>query len=242
MLQLDSISIVLVDTKTSDNIGAAARCMMNMGLVRLALVRPPADFLQKASKLAAGSDTILEQAKIFSSLKDAVADCGLVLGTSRHKGRLRKNILAPQDAAREVISILSPNRAAVVFGNEVNGLTREDIACCHELISIPSTDRFPSLNLSHAVMIIAYELFRAAQELHPLSTPELATSEATDAFYLQLQKTLLDVGFLERDHPERMMLTIRQIFGRARLSKRDVSVLRGILTAVDRVVRPAKLK
>jgi len=240
MQQLDSIIIVLVDTKTPDNIGSAARCMMNMGLSRLALVRPPTDFLRRASQLAAGADGILEQAKIFSSLRDAVADCGLVFGTSRHKGRLRKNILTPHDAAREIISILPRNRIAIVFGNEVNGLTREDIASCHELISIPSSDKFPSLNLSHAVMIIMYELFLAAREPHALPVPELAASEATDAFYLQLQNTLLDIGFLDRDQSERMMLTIKQIFGRARLNKRDVAVLRGILTAVDRVAGSSK--
>lgn len=234
---LDNISIVLVDTKTPANIGAAARCMMNMGLSRLILVDPPKDTHQEARKLAAGAHEIIEKAAVFPALAEALAGHGLVIGTSRHAGRQRKNVRTPREMAMQVLPILAMNRVAIVFGNEVNGLENSELALCHEIVAIPSSDAFQSLNLSHAVIIIAYELFLASGAYAGRATEQLAPLEETEGFFLQLQETLQTIGFLERDNPERMMFSLRQLFGRARMNSRDVSILRGILSAVDRYSR-----
>jgi TrmH family RNA methyltransferase len=231
---LDNISIVLVDTKTPANIGATARCMMNMGLSHLLLVRPPRDPLQQATKLAAGAGAILEQAKTATTLKEALTGYGLVFGASRHEGRLRRNIHSSRDAARTIVPLLPRNRVAVVFGNEVNGLTREDLAFCNEFIYIPSSAAFPSLNLSHAVLIVAYELFLASLDSAPPAGDVYAAADALEDFYTHLEKTLIEIEFFEPSRTDRMMFTLRQIFGRSRLSKRDVNILRGMLTAVGR--------
>lgn len=231
---LCQVSIILVDTKTPANVGATARCMMNMGLSSLVLVRPPRDLGGEARKLAAGAHSILEKASVHSSLREAVAGQGLVIGTSRHTGRLRKNVRAPRDMAEEAVRLLERNSVSVVFGNEVNGLERSDLALCHEIISIPSSDEFPSLNLSHAVMIVAYELFVAALPGPAPSENELAPSRDLENFYAHLQKVLEDIEFVDRSHPERMMISLRHLFNRARLNARDVSILRGILRAVER--------
>lgn len=232
-----NISIVLVDTKTPGNIGAVARCMMNTGLSRLVLVRPPQDVHGAAAKFAAGAQRVLDEAKVYPSLKDAVADQGLVIGTSRHSGRMRKNVRTPHDMAEQAVSLLEHNRVSLVFGNEVNGLEMDDLALCHEFISIPSSDEFPSLNLSHAVMVTAYELFIASQKPLPPVDVELAGKEDLENFYSHLQTTLEKIGFLEPTHSKRLMFTLRQIFGRARLNARDVSILRGILSTIARKVR-----
>ncbi len=234
---LDNVSIVLVDTKTPANIGAAARCMMNMGLRRLILVDPPKDTHQEARKLAAGAHEIIEKAVVFPALAEALADHGFIIGTSRHAGKQRKNIRTPRVMAEQVISILAKNRVAIVFGNEVNGLENSDLALCHEIVAIPSSDSFQSLNLSHAVMIIAYELFLASGAYTGQAAGQLALLEETEGFFLQLQETLQTIGFLERDNPERMMFSLRQLFGRARMNSRDVSILRGVLSEVDRYSR-----
>jgi TrmH family RNA methyltransferase len=231
---LDNISLVLVDTKTPGNVGAVARCMMNVGLSNLVLVRPPADRNSEAQKLAAGAHRVLEKAQTFSTLRDAVSDFGLVIGTSRHQSRWRKNFHTPRVMAEKLMPYLSGNRVAIVFGNEVNGLENDDIALCHELISIPSSSTFPSLNLSHAVMVVAYELFVAAQAKLPASDRTLAPSGELENFYGHLQKSLQDMGFIDKAYPEHMMFSLRQLFGRARLDSRDVSILRGILSQIER--------
>src|SRR5512140_1742869 len=111
---LDNISIVLVDSKTPANIGAVARCMMNMGLTHLLLVAPPQDNKGEASKLAAGADTVLRNAQEFSCLRDAVADHNLVIGTTRHRGRLRKDLSSPREVASKILPLLANNRVAIV--------------------------------------------------------------------------------------------------------------------------------
>ncbi len=234
---LDRISIVLVDTKTPANIGATARSMMNMGLSRLMLVSPPRDNNGDASRLAAGADPILQRALVFSSLSEAVAGHGLVIGTSRQKSKRRKNILSPHDMATRVVPFLTRNNAAIVFGNEVNGLETRDLMLCHELVSIPSTEEFPSLNLSHAVMIVAYELFLATGSPVPSSARELASTGDIELFYRHLQETLQDIGFLVEQDSDRMMHALRQIFGRSRLDAREVLILRGILSSFNRAMK-----
>jgi TrmH family RNA methyltransferase len=232
---LHNISIILVDTKTPANIGSTARCMMNMGLGRLILVKPPKDETNEAVRLAAGAEDILKQARVAATLAEAIAGHNLVLGTSRHPGRLRKNIHTPREMAAQAVPLLAGNKVAIVFGNEVNGLDNRDLALCSEIIAIPSSEAFPSLNLSHAVMIVAYEFFIASHDAGPWTARELAPVEDLESFYHHLEATFQEIGFLDRDHPERMMATLRQLFGRARLESREISILRGVLTAVDRM-------
>jgi len=234
---LDNVSIVLVDTKTPANIGAVARCMMNMGLSCLALVNPRKDPNGEAVRLAAGAETILDNAAIFSSLADAVAGHGLVIGTSRHPGRLRKHVRSPREMAADAAPLLAKNRVALVFGNEVNGLAIADLSLCQALVSIPSSPKFPSLNLSHAVMVMAYELFIASAERMPAAEVELAPAQDQEAFFRHLQQTLQQIGFLDAGHPERMMVSLRRIFGKARLDPRETAILRGILSECDRTLR-----
>jgi len=232
---LDNISIVLVDTKTPANIGAVARCMMNTGLSRLILVDPPADRNNDALRLALGAAAILAAAQTFDSLDQALAGQHLVIGTTRHKGKQRKNIRPPRVQAEHVAPLLAHNKAAIVFGNEVNGLTTKELSRCHELIAIPSAEAFPSLNLSHAVMIVAYELFLAVEAAPSVSSVALAAGADAEQFYRHLQQTLQDVEFIDAARPERMMRSLRQLFGKARLSGRDLKILQGMLSAVDRM-------
>ncbi len=229
---LDNISIVLVDTKTPANIGAVARGMMNMGLSRLVLVNPPADKKGEARKLAAGAEEILDTAEVFGTLREAVADQGLVIGASRHRSRHRKNVHTPRDTAAKVVPLLASNPVSLVFGSEVNGLEKSDIALCHELMAIPSSDLFPSLNLSHAVMIVLYEFFVAATTGAPPGTRELAPARELERFYAHLRESLTRAGFIDDRNAEHMMFSLRQAFGRALLDSREVSILMGILSAL----------
>ena len=237
---LGNVSIILVHAKTPSNIGAVARGMMNMGLSRLVLVRPPRDPDGDAERLAAGAEAVIRNALQFPTLREAVTDHHLVIGTSRQRGRLRKNVRAPRDMAEQVVPLLATNRIAFVFGREVNGLDRKDLALCQEVVAIPSDEQFPSLNLSHAFMVIAYELFIAVRSPAPDALPSLASAAELEGFFDHLQGQLQDTGFLDREHPDRIMLSLRQLFGRARLNPREVSILRGILTHVRRPYPPRR--
>jgi tRNA (cytidine32/uridine32-2'-O)-methyltransferase len=231
---LDNITIVLVEPRTPANIGSIARCMMNMGLGRLVLVHPMKPLDEAAFTLAAGAEEILHRAAVVGTPAEAVRDHHIVIGTSRHAGKKRRNMQSPRAMAQEIVPMLSNNRVAVVFGNEVNGLDTAALALCTGIVSIPSSNAFPSLNLSHAVMVIAYELFAAVQDGHPGQERELVRSEEVERFYTHLQSTLEAIGFLDRDHPERIMLALRQLFARSRPDAREMRILRGILTAVNR--------
>lgn len=235
---LDNVSIVLVNTRSPANIGSVARCMMNMGLSRLILVRPLKDPDGEAARLAAGADRVLDRALRFDSLREAVADHHLVIGASRHHARHRRNVGAPREAAERIAPFLRSSRAALVFGNEVNGLDRDDLSLCNGLIAIPSSEAFPSLNLSHAVMVVAYELFIAVHAGLPAAERTLASSEELERFYAHLHIALREIGFLDDANAEQMMFSLRQLFGRAVLEPRDVSILRGILTAMIRRCPP----
>jgi len=230
---LANISIILVDTKSPANIGSTARCMMNMGVSSLVLVNPPDDPDSEAEKLSAGAFEIVQKARIAFSLQEAVADHQFIFATSRHDGKLRRNITPPREAAKKAAALLTNNKVAIVFGNEVNGLEQEHLALCQEIVAIPSSDTFPSLNLSHAVMVVLYELFLASRaDITPTQRP-LATSNDRVLLYEHLQRTLLHLEFLDEDRSARMMFTFRQLFDRARLDEREVNVLRGVLTAID---------
>jgi tRNA (cytidine32/uridine32-2'-O)-methyltransferase len=231
---LSNVTIVLVDTKAPANIGSAARCMMNMGLSRLALVNPPRDERRDIEKLAAGAEGIVQQATLAATLAEAIAGHHLVLGASRHAGRQRKNVVSPREAAGQAVPLLERNRVAVVFGNEVNGLDNGQLALCHEIVSIPASDAFPSLNLSHAVMVVAYEFFLAAGGGRPSLSRDLPPAEDLENFYRHLQETLTVIGFLDAARPERMMFALRQLVSRARPDLREIRILRGVLTEIDR--------
>lgn len=231
---LNNVSVVLVRTKTPGNIGAVARCMMNMGLSRLALVRPPRDDRGEAMKFAAGAEAILRDAVRTETLQEAVAGHQLIIGTSRHLGRHRRNIGTPREMAGRIVPLLPRNRIALVFGREVNGLDKEDLALCNELIAIPSSAAFPSLNLSHAVSIVAYELFIAAGAGTALEGRTLAQTGELEAFYQHLQTVLEDSGFLGPHNRDHMMTSLRHLFGRSRLEQRDIGILRGVLSAIAR--------
>ena len=229
---LDNVSIILVRTKTPGNIGAVARCMMNMGLSRLVLVRPPGDDEGEALKFAAGAEAVLQNAVTTGTLRDAVAGHHLVIGTSRHPGRNRRNIGTPRVITDRIVPLLSQNRVALVFGREVNGLDKEDLDLCNELIAIPSSEAFPSLNLSHAVCIVAYELFIATRISPSSGTSTLARAEELEAFYRHLQQVLEDSGFLGPHNNKHMMTSLRQLFGKSRLEQRDINILHGIISAI----------
>jgi TrmH family RNA methyltransferase len=237
-----SIRIVLVDTSHPGNIGATARAMKNMGLHDLSLVRPRSFPDPEALARASGADDVLNAARVQARLEDAIADCGLVIGTSSRQRHLRWDLHEPRDMAPQIVSASSTGPVAIVFGSERFGLTNEELALCNLLVTIPTGTEYASLNVAMAVQIIAYELWLARRAGPPAQLPRdvpLASAEDMARLYMHLEQVLEDINFRDRTGGGHLMARLRRLFNRALLDQNEMNILRGVLTAVQAKRRPA---
>lgn len=234
---LNNIRIVLVNTSHPGNIGAAARAMKTMGLTRLHLVEPLQYPCAEATARASGADDVLAKAVVCNRLADAVGDCRLVIGTSARERRLEWPPLPPDEAARQLVQEAVQGEVALVFGRERFGLTNEELDTCHFLVNIPANPAYSSLNLAAAVQVLCYEIRRncgqPAAALGPVSEEDLpATAGEVEGFYGHLEETLYDIGLMETGEPKQSLLRrLRRLYQRARLTRTEINILRGILTA-----------
>jgi len=198
--------------------------MKSMGITSLGIV--PEELLDptQARTLAHNATDVLEHAMIYSSLADAVTDAVLVAGTTRRRGRNRKYFSVFPEQLGERIASLGAGTVAVLFGNEETGLTDEELSLCHLAVNIPAAAELPSLNLSHAVQIVCYEIFRARSVGHftpfaPVSVAEL------DALVSIITRSLKRIGFFHLVGPEQMAVFFKDILGRAGLSVNEAKRL-----------------
>ncbi len=237
MRDLDDISILLVTPKNPGNIGAAARAMKNMGLRRLKLVEPCDPLADESVAFAVGAVDLLQEASVFSSFEEAVSEEHLVLGTTSTRGRrVRARVLSVREAAGRLRSLAAGQRACIVFGPERSGLTEEQLARCGQLIRIPTSPDFPTLNLAQAVLLIAYEIYTCTSG-HSESELERADQVCLDQMFTHMESTLREIGFLSVSNPGHIMRSIRRFLGRADLTPRDIRIVRGILRQMDWYVR-----
>ena len=232
MNPLENIRIVLVDPKYAGNIGSICRVMMNMGVTDLALVAPnEALDWEEARKLAYSAETMLDNLKTFPTLEEAVADCTVVAGTSARTGFYRDHAYLPREIAPIVLESAAHHKAALVFGREDKGLFNEEIAVCTHIINIPSSDLYRSLNLSHAVMVCCYELFLLANN-PSYAPPEECSPEANgklrERLYEAWSDMMLETEFCEKEKLDHMMLGLRRIFSRGKLTENDAKILLGL--------------
>ena len=235
-MDFDSISIILVKPKFPENIGSAARAMKNMGLSRLIIVDGSSPLHANAYKLASGAEDILERAEEFLTVREAISEMGYVVGTTSRGRRERSPLLTPEALAKKLISLSQKNSIGLVFGSEKEGLTNEDLSLCQISVRIPSAESFPSLNLAQAVTIVCYELFQTSMEI-PKQLVQLAQAEKLEKMFEHMEKTLLHIGFLDSDHPKRIMRALRKLFGRSQMDEREVQILQGIWSQMDRHLR-----
>jgi len=209
-----------------------------MGLAQLVLVSPKEYPSAEAVSRAAGADDLLANARVCDSLEDAVKSCQLVIGTSARARRIGWPVLTPKSCAQQLISGAKDGEVALVFGRERTGLTNAELDRCHYMVSIPVDPMFSSLNLAAAVQIMSYEIRLAAQgaEVDDNSQEKaarLATQEEMQNFYEHLEQVLLEIEFLNADHPRKLMRRLYRLFNRAHVDEREMNILRGILTAIQ---------
>lgn len=235
MTQLDYIRIVLVEPTHPGNIGAVARAMGNFGLSRLVLVNPLKFPHPDADARAAASVHLLEQAKVVPTLPTALADCGLVIGSSARARRIGWPELAPAAAATRLLAV-DPQPAALVFGRESSGLTNDELAHCHACVRIPSEPDNASLNLAMAASILFYALReQRPPEREEKPQPLLATHTQTEHFYRHLWQVLIRTGFSAEERP-RLHRKLVRLFSRTELYGQEVRTLRGMLRAIERAL------
>jgi tRNA/rRNA methyltransferase len=238
-VRLEAISIILVRPRFPENIGSVARAMKNMGLYRLVLVNGCSPLHPNAYKLASGAEDILERAEEFFTLKEAISEMGCVVGVTSRGGKERDPLWSPEDLMKKLIPLSEKNLIALVFGSEKEGLTNEELSLCHLYARIPSSELFPSLNLAQAVMVFCYELFKSPVTVLKPSI-QLAKAEQLERMYEHMERTLIDIGFLDPHHPKRIMRVLRKIFGRSQMDEREVRILQGIWSQVDRQIKTGK--
>lgn len=233
MLDSDKITIVLVEPQSPGNVGSVCRAMKNMGLRELRLVNPcPIDH-PEALKFAVSAKDLLEQARVYPSLAEALADRAISVATTRRHGKYRQEIMTPEETAVRLHGQLGANRGAVVFGREDNGLTTDELALCTWQATIPTDAAYGSLNLAQAVLIFCYELLKNGGGAGATAARLLAGSQETETLYQHMERTLLRIGFLNPQNPDHIMRTVRRIFARAELDSREVAILRGMMTQID---------
>jgi len=232
----DHIRVVLVETSHPGNIGAAARAMKNMGLSQLALVNP-ADFPSThAIARAAGADDLLTNALVCNSLEEAIADCELIFATSARSRHLDWPSCNPRECAQQVAAVKG-KKIAIIFGNEQRGLTNAQLMQAHYQVFIPTNPEFSSLNLAAAVQVISYELRMQEDTEKNFSKEsaenELATQKEMQSFYAHLQQNMQEVGFLNTAHPRRLLQRLKRLFNRAQMTKTEINIIRGWLSAIN---------
>lgn len=226
--------VVLVRPQLGQNIGKAARAMLNFGLTEMRLVTPRDGWPNpEAGPAASGADSVLERAKVFPTTAEAVADCNLVYASTVRRRDLVMPVVGPEEMAIAVRS--SEGRSAILFGPERSGLETEDVALASAIVTVPINPDFGSLNLAQAVILLAYEWSRgealAQPPLKELEPP--ATMSELDGLIGQLDQALVRADYFHP--PERTAATratIRTIFTKPGWSSREVRALRGMIGAL----------
>jgi len=234
---LNNIRIVLSHTSHPGNIGAAARAMKTMGLERLYLVNPKSFPDPVADARAVGAADVLENARVCAILDEALAGTVLAVAVTARRRDLSHEMLSARQAASRMIALAPQGEVALLFGTEMSGLSNAELDKCQMLATIPANPEFTSLNLASAVQILAYELrmaFLDEAEVPAAKALEAASFEDVERFYQHLERAMIDTGFLDPACPGRLMQRLRRLFARARPEKEEVSILRGILTSVEK--------
>ena len=227
------IAIVLVETQIPENIGSVARAMNNMGFSRLLLVEPMNCDLKRVLKMATGSSVdLIENMEVYENLLEAIGPFQYVVGTTARLGVHRPAVTDPRRLAMDLVGISQNNNIAILFGPEDRGLSNDHLRYCHTIATIP-TERFSSLNLAHAVMILCYELFMAGRQKPLESPPRLANKFELEGMYEHLKDVFLKIGFINPQNPEHWMLNIRRFLSRLPLRAREVRVVRGVCRQID---------
>lgn len=227
--------VVLVRPQLGENIGKAARAMLNFGLTEMRLVAPRDGWPNpSAGPAASGADIVLERAQVFDSVADAVADCAQVFATTVRKRGVTKPVVTPEQAARAIRA--AEGRTAILFGPERSGLETDDVALARTILTVPINPEFGSLNLAQAVILVAYEWSKGEALESPPATDldPPAPQEELDGMIGQLDAMLEESGYyFPPDRVPATRRTLRTLLTKPAWSSQELRTLRGVLSALE---------
>jgi len=232
---------ILVNPSLSQNIGSAARAMLNFGFDRMRLVNPNPGWLNDdARALCADADEVLEKAEVFRTLKEAIADCHHTYATTARPRDMIKEVVHPDVAGQEINTYVqeTDHQVGVLFGSEKCGLDNDDVALCDKIITVPLNPHFSSINLAQSVLLVAYELFQQSQAKmvqDPLWDNDMtpATKEEVHSLIEHLDQELDKSGYFRveaRSH--HMRRTLNNMFSRVRYTSQEIKTLRGVIATL----------
>ncbi len=230
--------IVLVRPESPGNVGAAARAIANTGLAGLDLISPGDWRTVEAWRMAWRAEHILEQARVFDTLEEALRGSVYTAGFAGRRAP-RVQPITVREMAKEVASLEGDSPVALVFGCESKGLTEKDLLCCQRRVRIPSHPDQPSLNLAQAVMVAGYEILVTTTATEPPPRERAEVGEVERALG-SLRDVMLEIGFLTVENPESRFSGWRELFGRAGLSPREVKLILALARRIKGSFRAAK--
>jgi tRNA (cytidine32/uridine32-2'-O)-methyltransferase len=228
----------MVGTTHPGNIGAAARAMHNMSISRLTLVDPQCPVGEIAYARASGANAVLDERETHAGLREAIADCNLVVATSARRRSLAWPELAPGELVEKLFAMDDSSQVALVFGREHSGLSNDELQLCNQMVCIPTNPDFSSLNLASAIQVLCYEIYRrqcaqaAPQVKDEQDLP--ASSGEIEGYFEHLQQILELTGFLNPRQPGLIMQRLRRLYLRSDMTRNEINILRGMLTAIEK--------
>lgn len=232
-----NLFFVLVEPQSPGNVGAAARALKTMGFTNLLLVNPCDPLAPEARMMAHASHSILENARRYPSLPEALEGMNFVVAATQRKREFNYPFFTPAELSEKIVSITQEHKVAIVFGREKNGLSNAELACCHAITTIPAWVKHPSLNLAQAVMLYCYEFFQRSFNDEKKYHWRLAEYREIEKLFEHVEASLKKVNFKPRAGWSDFMMRFRRVLGRSNLEKRDVRMLHKVFQAFDEQIR-----
>jgi len=231
-----NLNFVLVETSHPGNIGACARAMNSMGILNLLLVNPKEFPSKEAEARAKSGKKVLEKAKVHKNLNEAIGTSNLIIGTSARSRSMPWPMMEVNNLGKTINeSLANKDEVSIVFGNEAVGLDNEDLGKCDFHLQIP-TSKDSSLNLSHAVQIVAYEIYKesfSSDSIGQQREVDLATSMQKEKLIEHIETVLELLDFYDHKNPKQVPARLRRLIKRMQLDKLEIGILRGILSKLE---------
>ena len=234
------VQIVLVETSHPGNIGSVARAMKNMGLSRLALINPKKFPHDEATALAGNAGDVLEKAKIFGSIEEAVKSSKIIFATSARERTIEWPVASAKDAAQEINQLAAEGlEVSILFGREDRGLTNEELQLSNKHLIIPAHPEYPVLNIAMSTQVVCYELYQASQH-EPIGPwqdfPEYSAEELTHLIE-HFNETVFNLELIDPANPKQILTRMERMFRRLYPDQMEGNFLRGFLKAVNKQIK-----